>query len=654
MSDPSLRRLLRIVVLATGLWPSPARPELAGQLAKVEIAFSAKVVSSLPAKGAILLRPVEGEGETVRLAVTSWSDLSLMLPSGSKWEASAEIPDFWIPRKVVVVEAPAQPTRLTLDLWPLGKVAGAVKVKDKEAPLPKKLVVKTLAVPDFLNRPAVPKGVMDCPVDEKGAWACSLPASTFDLVISAPGLTPHYRWGVPVAAGKTTALGTVILERGASVVGWIAVEGGQIDTAQCTVRLAILQSSGASLGSATALERTAVQGEVRKDGFFQLAGLAPGTYTLEIQQPGYSAVRISPVRIDPGAETFLGEPLVLRRPLELEVEVHPPLDWVGQPWRARIARLGEQKVSPIVFDGAVDETGRLTVPGQSPGRFGVSIQDSLGNRLHDSEHRVDSSGGAPLLIELELVTVEGRVRLGSEPLEAVLWFGGRHGSTSARMESDAEGSFHGVLPKEGMWRLEIEAAQPGFPTWTRADVQAGDSGKASLDVDLPDTRIFGRVIDEQGKPVPAADVVALAEAMDLLITADAAGGFEFRGVPEGPVWLAAESSSKTSDRIFAVLVEGRDAGPIELRLRPTRRLVGTVVSPRGPVAGSQVMILARTPDGGAAGATTDTAGKFEVDLPQAASSIAAIVSAPGFALRAFAASAQEKSLSFRVFGRICG
>lgn len=648
MPQRLLGRLLLTLLPALSLWPGLAHPEPAAPLASIEISFSAKVASDLPASGAILLRPIEGEGDTIRLPVTSWADLSLRLPVGSKWEASGEIPNFWVPRKMVVIEAAAKPTSLILDLWPMGKISGTVKIKDKGAPLPKMMVVKTLAVPAFLNRPAVPSGAMDCPVDDKGAWTCALPATTFDLVVSAQGFTPHYRWGVPVPAGKTTALGTVVLERGSSVAGWVAVEGGQIDTAQIIARLAVFPSSGASLESAAELERTAVQGEVRKDGFFQMKGLTPGTYTLEIQQTGYSAVRISPVRIDPGAETFLGEPLILRRSLELELEVHPPLDWLGQPWRARITRLSEQRVSPVIFEGSVDEAGRLTVSGQSSGRFGVIIQDSRGNRLHDSEHRIDGSDAGPLLIQMQLITVEGRVRLGSEPLEAVLWFGGSHGATSARMESDAEGRFHGVLPREGMWRLEIEAAQSGFPLWTRADVQAGDSGKASLDLDLPDTRIFGRVVDEHGKPVPAADLVVLSETTDLLRTTDATGSFELRGMPEGPVWLAAESASSVSDRTFAVLVEGRAAGPLELRLRPTKRLTGTVISPRGPVAGSQILILARTPSGGAASATTDTAGRFEADLPQAASSIAAVVSAPGFALRAFDAAAQEQALRFQI------
>ena len=75
------------------------------------------------------------------------------------------------------------------------------------------------------------------------------------------------------------------------------------------------------------------------------------------------------------------------------------------------------------------------------------------------------------------------------------------------MESDDEGRFHGILPREGPWKIEVQAAEPAFSTSARAEVDAGRSGKATLDIRLPDTRIFGRVVDEQGKPVARADVI---------------------------------------------------------------------------------------------------------------------------------------------------
>lgn len=107
-----------------------------------------------------------------------------------------------------------------IGLWPLGRIAGSVKVTEKGERLPKKLVVTTLP-----PRPPAPKdapqGALDCPVDDKGKWQCPpLPGTTFDLVLSAEGFIPQYRWETKVLAGKTTDLGAVKLERGASVAGW--------------------------------------------------------------------------------------------------------------------------------------------------------------------------------------------------------------------------------------------------------------------------------------------------------------------------------------------------------------------------------------------------------------------------------------------------
>jgi len=630
-------------LLATGLVRGPVSAQPGLSSAPVRISFLAKAESTLPVKGEVVLRPAEPNREPVKLTVISPADLALTLPPGSKWEVSAEIPGFWIARKELSVGSPDQPSRLTLDLWPLGSVSGMVKFKEKGSPLPKKILVKTLAVPAFLKRPVTPKGAIDCPVDSKGAWSCSLPATAYDLVISAEGSTPAYRWGVKVPAGKMLSLGTIELARGASVAGWVAVEEGRIEPQRCIARLELAVAGGGDLHSVYQLQRTSVEREVAKDGFFQFPGLAPGTYVLDVRQPGYPAVRSQPIRVDPGTETLLREPLVLQRSLAFQLEIRPPLDWLGRPWHAQMVRLGERPPLPVVFDGRADEEGHFAVSGQSAGRFRVSVLDSLGNSLYSREHTLDAASG-PQPIEVRFVTVEGKIHLGTEPLAATLWFDGHSGANAVKMEADNEGKFHGVLSREGDWRIEVQAAMPGFPTWTRADVRANRSGKASLDIALPDTRVFGRVIDEQGKPVPGADVTLQGEGLSTLEVSDSEGNFEARGLPEGQVRLGAESSSRVSDLVFTTLTEGRAAGPIELRLRQTRRITGTVTSPQGPVAGSRVMILARNPGGGGGAVTTDTDGAFQVDLAQTASRLVAIASAPGFALRAFDTQSGDKPL----------
>ena len=631
----SLRQLALAILLLTGSAAAQEQP----RLAPVVIELSQKTGTPVPIQGAVVLRPAEGE--PVRVPVPSSGLLSTRLPAGSTWEVAADLPGFWGPRKTLAVGPPEQETRLVLDIWPMGTVSGILKVKQKGLQLPKQVLVKTLAAPAFAKRLPSPKGALDCPVDEKGAWTCSLPAATFDLVVSAEGFIPHYRWAVEIPAGKTRPLGTLELERGASVAGWAAVEGGAIEPGQCMVRLAPLTSGGADPKAALDVERSTVQKSVGKDGFFQIAGLAAGMYALEVRQPGHSTARVAPVRVLPQAETFLEEPLVLKRLVELSFEISPALDWLGRPWRAQVTRLetGTGNLNPIVFDGPAAEDGLLAVPGQSPGRFGISILDSLGNRLANQEMTIADPGSTPERIEVSLFTLEGTVRLGQEPLQARLQFGGRSGAVRIQMESDEEGRFHGVLPHEGDWRVDVEAAEPRLRTAARVDIRADRSGKATVAIELPDTRVFGTVMDEQGKQVPGADVIVLSERVELSEQADPVGAFEVRGLPEGPAWLAAGQGTRSSGRTFVSLAEGRAVGPVQLRIEPMKRLQGTVVSPLGPVADARVDVIASMPAEGGGSARTDSGGSFQVEIPEKTQRVVAVVSAPGFALRAFDAAA---------------
>lgn len=622
--------------LASGVaWGEPAQTGSAPVV--IELAIKSAAVP--PPPGALILTPSERQGEPIRIPVSSAAPTATRLPPGSKWEVAPDFPGFWGPRKPLTVGSPHQETRLTLDLWAMGKVSGVLKVREKGQTLPRTVLVKTLAAPAFAKRLPAPKGAMDCPVDEKGSWTCSLPAAVFDLVISAEGFVPHYRWAVEIPAGKERSLGNLELERGASVAGWLAVEEGPIEPG-CVVRLSPWAPGGADPATAASAEQKAHEAAVRRDGFFQLKGLPAGVYLLEARQPGFSPARIAPLRVALQAETFVEEPIVLRRPLALSIEVSPPLDWLGHPWTARVVRTEESggRPNPVAFEGAVGESGALRIPDQTPGLFRVSILDSLGNGLATSEVSL-SADSPPLRIEVDLVTLEGTLRLGQEPLSATLWFGGRSGAVRVNMASDEEGRFHGVLPRGGDWKVDVEASEPRLRTTCRVDVSPNRAGQATLDIGLPDTKIFGNVLDEHGKPVPAANVTFMSERVETFEVSDALGGFELRGLPEGTAWLAASKEGRGSARVDANLVDGRAIGPIQLRFLPMRRLSGKILSPAGPVPGAQVTVVATVPPVGGGIVMSEPDGSFEIELPEIVQRINAVVAAPGFALRAFEAAA---------------
>jgi len=454
-----------------------------------------------------------------------------------------------------------------------------------------------------------------------------------------PGFIAHDRWRAAVPVGKSLDLGTVVLKPGASVAGWAEVEGGPLDADSCVARLAPLQAAGGSPATALQVNATALVAKVGKEGFFQLTGVAPGRYQLVVEQPGFAPATLSPLEVFARKETFIDRPIVLRRPLQLELQVSPPVDWLGKSWKLEVHRASELSSGfREVFSGRADEHGLVVVPGQSPGRFLVNVADSLGNRLYAAlDLKIDSPAEAKQTLEIKRITLQGKLSLGKEPLAATLWFGSHSGIVAVKMEADRDGHFQGVLPRAGLWELEIAAQDPKVHARTKVDVTAAASGRSSIDVDLPNTHLFGRVLeDETGAPVAGAEVSVVSEqANDLLIT-DPEGRFDTRGLATGLSQMGARSGSRTSDRMIVLLGESQDVGPMELRLKRSKALAGKVTSSRGPVAGAWVEVLPLRPEplfGDSARTGPD--GSFTTEIPGKTEMATVIVSAPGAALQAF-------------------
>ena len=152
----------------------------------------------------------------------------------------------------------------------------------------------------------IPKGQVSCPVDDKGVFRCTLPSAPLDVAFRAAGFVPRYRWGLAPRPGKVLEVGVVELKKGASLKGWVEVEGGPIANGQCVARLfPIVSTGGGDPALVERLRRAAAESPVGADGFFQLSGIAPGSYQVEVEQPGYAPARVFPVDVWPGAETAL-------------------------------------------------------------------------------------------------------------------------------------------------------------------------------------------------------------------------------------------------------------------------------------------------------------------------------------------------------------
>lgn len=656
-------RLFWLLGIVLGLFASP-RADFAIEVARavVRFEFAIRAPGQSPQEGRLILRPVESSVRYPRLGDEPASpivlvfsaknpELTVALPKGSRWEVSGEIPGFWLRREQIIAEAGDDDRRQRLKIWPLGRITGVVQLSKPGEKRPEEVVVTTLA-PRLSKGPSdLPRGLLRCPVDTKGAWSCELPATTFDLAISAEGFVPHYLWAVAVAAGKPRDLGALRFEKGSSVAGWIEAPGGGWKPEACAVRLAPLASGGA-LVETEKLRATAREVHPMATGFFQVSGIAPGSYALEIDHAGFAPARVAPVRVEREAESFVNQPIVLRRPLRIEVAVEPPLDWQERPWRVRMMRAGELGSAleyEALFEGMANPQGEVEVPAGASGIFSIDVIDSTGQTLAAERGvRIDDEENARHVISVRWIVIEGTLRKGKEALGGTLWFGGERGAVSVRMDAEADGRFGGVLPKDGDWVVEIAAPRPPLRLVRRVEVKAGTDGKADIEIAIPDGRVFGRVVDANGRPVETANVTILPKG-DFLLSQSSTkqGGFDFQAVPAGPIEIGATAPGE--DEEFAEpsplsVVDGQDLGPIELRLRKGKPYEGKVISNRGPVLGARVAAFPLVPPMGMTGdVRTNLEGAFRLSLPPSTQRVEIVVSSPGNALRAFDLAVEDQA-----------
>jgi len=635
-----------IVAAVASLQEPPAPHEAAAPVPRQPVVFELRLhgKAQAPPVGSLHLRGLgDPDEEQITVPVVKAGSADCELPPAAQWELSPDFPGFWGPRQLFTPAPRGRQTRVQVDLWPTGRVWGTLRHSEADEPLPVEIVARIEAPPVAAERERIPVGAVVCPVDRRGRWTCELPAAPLDLSFRVPGHVPLYRWDVRPPAGRQLRLGALVLSRGASIVGWVtATDGASLDKGK--VRLFFLQGPGSG-GAETRsrLLRPAAETSFGASGFFQLAGVAPGTWLIEVEQPGYAVARLQPVEAWKGRETALSEPIQLARPVSFEVALTPALDWLGHRWHAMVLRANEltggYDAAPI-FEGEVPERGWLVVADQAPGRYWVIVEDSAGNRfLSERDLRLLPGQAEPFELRLDLVPVEGTVSLGEDPLSATLYFGGYYGANRSRLEADEEGVFEGFLPREGIWSVEVRAEEPRLASEVRVEVRARGSGVAAVEIELPDTLVFGRVLGRDQRPVPGVHVSLNGSTASLATRTDADGAFEFRAVAPGEVQLLGRYQAPRGVEITgAVRVpvdESNATGPVLLTLGASESVGGLVRGPLGPIPGAVIRIFPRELASFVETGRSDVEGRFSISVPAEAGPLIVQVSAPGHAFQAF-------------------
>lgn len=566
----------------------------------------------------------------------------LPLPRGSSWRVQVEAPKVWAPEESVVVSCSPPSQRHELLAWPLGRVAGTARRDGDGAAALTELTLELSSPPFASGKHKLRKATASCRVQAGGSFECGVPATSFDLVARAPAAVPHYRWGQVVGPTVTAQLGTLVFKPGASIAGWVKMGSGSLQGDRCRVSAGpVLAAGGGDRRVEERLRKTGVEIVAASNGFFQFAGLAPGTYAVSVRHPGLAEARVFPIEVWPGSETFLNDAIVLHEPLSLELSISPQVDWLGRPWWAEVHRASDFSALAVgeqIYDGPAGSDGLLRIPGQSPGVFKLAVGTQEDPLYVDFPRFVGSADEAKITIEIPMIWVEGKVTSSGEPFPCKVIFGGRFGAVAIAMDADEEGLYSGVLPRAGDWVIDL-LSPTGTPiTRLKKILRADGHRKARMNLEVPELSVSGRVVDEAGNGVEDASVFAQNAFSLAQARSEGSGRYEIKSLPAGRVTLRAEKITSgqhfASETLIRDLVDFEAEPPADLVLHASKGIRGQVVGIRGPVAGAQVVIAPAGLGAGAARLRTDEQGRFHYAEGGAADRFFAILSPPGYPLTA--------------------
>jgi hypothetical protein len=597
-------------------------------------------LESTPPSARLVTRSGRAE-PPVRVVDLTTGGVEISLPSKTLSILTLEAPDLWAPEVPLLPRSPGEVVRIPL--LPAGAVAGQLAVPRGE-PLPPELAleIESAVAPAEPRRrsrqePPFPPSSARCPVAEEGRFRCPVPAGRVSLRLGAPGFAGRYLWNLEVPARGVHDLAVVRLEPGGSIVGRVETPDGFPPDGGGRITL-LPQSLARAPAAGTRPAARRPYHLLDPHGFFQFRDLAAGAYRLRVEKVGFAPLEVGPIQVHTGRESRLPAPLLLQPPLPFELTVTPPRTPYNTVWFLSLRPLdgdGEKRYP-------LDDQGRFLLEDLAPGTYSLTLWsgDEDGDERWWWQEVQVAAGSAALHLDLPLIPVAGRLRLGREPLVGEVLLGGAHGARQVRFHTDEEGRFEGYAPRAGRHAVAVRAPEIGLRHLRPVEVREPPAGSsAHLDLVVPDTRILGEVVDSQGRPVERALVhsVALPDAAALDYTwSDEDGRFELRGLPLGPVAVSAQEGAGDAASA-AVELELTTNSAVEVRLVLERRqeLTGRVTHRGYPVPGARILATPRVTAGAEVIAQpeliTGLDGGFRLRLPARSPALDLLVLAPGFA-----------------------
>lgn len=493
--------------------------------------------------------------------------------------------------------------------------------------------------------------VVPCPT-EAGRWTCRVPRGTWDLRFRIRGYASHYFSDVHLTEAPRD-LGTLQMQRGASVVGQVLAAASIGARAQRPEGIIVTLRAAATKGSTVGDVPVQTESTTAK-GFFHFTGISPGQYEVEARR-GTLRSEARTITVIAEHEAALSDPLMLTEPLTLMATITTDRQAEDTQWFVELFRrtadghsesLGQRRAVEGVAEFAVH-----------PGSYEVEVK--TGGSTWARRTADISTTSSALAVFISRRAVEGRVRLGEKGIPASLEIQDAEVGASVNVQADEEGLFRTELPAladEAYWRVHIDSPLLDVSrTIPDARIRIASDGTARLDLDLPFSRLAGRVVGTDGKPVERGFVNVASSAVggEVLLQANIGtdGYFVLNGLVAGEYTARALTYDKrSSDPVpVTVRVGEDDESVVTLTVKSEREIKGVVSSDAGPVPAAVVVVMPTDhPTETFEPRATDVSGRFAFLLPNDSTECDFIVDAPGFALRLFHRAVAADSVTIRV------
>ncbi|MCP4545612.1 MAG: carboxypeptidase regulatory-like domain-containing protein [bacterium] len=575
-----------------------------------------RFVQTVPLDGSIRIvaKPIdriEAGSEMVHVPVLEERTFPLALPHGGRWEITCKGEAVWCP-KLTAHSAEDQP-EIVLPMFPAVALSGRVVPPDR-AELPAEITVQGWL---YLKKAAQPFAsfLSTIATEEKGNFHLIVPSGLLDLRIAAEGLVPTYLWSFQ-SESKTATIKPIHLRRGGSIAGFVR---DSVEDLPANDALVMLVPAGPQGHESTRerIDRTSSRAKTNNRGFFQIAGIAPGEYRLEVRAPHRAPLRVEPLGIGPDSETHLKDDLILTALIEFEVIVEPPLDPDGRPWQVTLfpQLLGKEDRDEITKPA--NEYGVAIFSELSPQGYRIRIGTEAGETLLTQQEWVKLDADRTVALELPLIRIEGSVSLNGDPIDAKIKLETGRGDKRTLKTKSEEGEFEGwaLRPERKVLFVTVTAADPAISRSFVIKEPSVTNKTLKLDLALKGVDVSGIVVDESGRPVRGAMLAAyLQSEIGARTDTDHKGEFTFFALDEGSYSIRAAHQLKGDSEPFQLSIHSGFTPPfLELVLRPRQELHGVVLSSDGhPVAGARVQVVTFSATPTESGGTTDIEGKFRI------------------------------------------